>query len=139
MEVADVYGKESKDPGHVKIWVMFIEILSPITAMLCLIQSCHQASEEMAQSRSTSAQVPCYPNGRVSLLFPSRKRNRSARAIFELLTCDGVHLAPFVGSRDSQQAPLLQAGIPSDLTPLESPLRHMQRSSSVKERNQSQR
>ncbi|KAI5919672.1 organic solute transporter Ostalpha-domain-containing protein [Camillea tinctor] len=47
-EAADVYCAESNNPSHAKIWVTVIEILSLVTAMLCLLQFYQQSKHVLA-------------------------------------------------------------------------------------------
>ncbi|KAK7456783.1 hypothetical protein Landi51_02059 [Colletotrichum acutatum] len=84
-EAADVYCKESKDPSHAKIWVMVIEILSLVTAMMCLLQFYHQTSKEMAQHRPL---LKFLAIKLVVFLFYLQT------GIFEFLTGDGGPLKP---------------------------------------------
>ncbi|KAK1484412.1 hypothetical protein CABS01_13835 [Colletotrichum abscissum] len=84
-EAADVYCKESKDPSHAKIWVMVIEILSLVTAMMCLLQFYHQTSKEMAQHRPL---LKFLAIKLVVFLFYVQT------GIFEFLTGDGGPLKP---------------------------------------------
>ncbi|KAJ0301802.1 hypothetical protein Brms1b_012283 [Colletotrichum noveboracense] len=46
-EAADVYCEESSSASHAKIWVMVIEILSLVTAMMCLLQFYQQTKKEL--------------------------------------------------------------------------------------------
>ncbi|KAE9566050.1 Transmembrane protein 184-like protein [Colletotrichum fructicola] len=46
-EAADVYCEESNSASHAKIWVMVIEILSLVTAMMCLLQFYQQTKKEL--------------------------------------------------------------------------------------------
>ncbi|KAF6808174.1 duf300 domain-containing protein [Colletotrichum sojae] len=48
-EAADVYCKESNSARHAKIWIMVIEIISLVTAMMCLLQFYHQTREQIKQ------------------------------------------------------------------------------------------
>ncbi|WQF90168.1 Putative organic solute transporter subunit alpha/Transmembrane protein [Colletotrichum destructivum] len=50
-EALDVYCEESKSAGHAKIWVMIIEILSLVTAMLCLFQFYNQTNHVISHHR----------------------------------------------------------------------------------------
>ncbi|KXH39636.1 hypothetical protein CSIM01_06691 [Colletotrichum simmondsii] len=101
-EAADVYCKESKDPSHAKIWVMVIEILSLVTAMMCLLQFYHQTSKEMAQHRPLlkflaiklviggSQQPPL-----LAVIYHEHVLTQKLhQGIFEFLTGDGGPLKP---------------------------------------------
>ncbi|KAF5527444.1 Transmembrane protein 184-like protein [Colletotrichum aenigma] len=46
-EAADVYCEESSSASHAKIWVMVIEILSLVTAMMCVLQFYQQTKKEL--------------------------------------------------------------------------------------------
>ncbi|KAK1624615.1 organic solute transporter Ostalpha-domain-containing protein, partial [Colletotrichum phormii] len=84
-EAADVYCKESKDPSHARIWVMVIEILSLVTAMMCLLQFYHQTSKEMSQHQPL---LKFLAIKLVVFLFYLQT------GVFEFLTGDGGPLKP---------------------------------------------
>ncbi|KAK7718584.1 hypothetical protein SLS64_002541 [Diaporthe eres] len=46
-EAADVYCEESSSASHARLWVMIIEILSLVTAMMCLLQFYQQTKKEL--------------------------------------------------------------------------------------------
>ncbi|KAL0943101.1 DUF300 domain-containing protein [Colletotrichum truncatum] len=46
-EATDTYCEDSNDASHAKIWIMVIEMLSLVTAMLCLLQFYHQTKAEI--------------------------------------------------------------------------------------------
>ncbi|KAH7153496.1 organic solute transporter Ostalpha-domain-containing protein [Dactylonectria macrodidyma] len=48
-EAADVYCKESTSASHAKIWVMVIEIVSLVSAMMCLLQFYKEIHHQIAE------------------------------------------------------------------------------------------
>ncbi|KAH6985370.1 organic solute transporter Ostalpha-domain-containing protein [Ilyonectria destructans] len=50
-EAADVYCKESNSASHAKVWVMIIEIISLVSAMMCLLQFYKEIRYRIAEHR----------------------------------------------------------------------------------------
>ncbi|KAH8746007.1 organic solute transporter Ostalpha-domain-containing protein, partial [Diaporthe sp. PMI_573] len=51
-EATDVYCEDSSSASHAKLWVIIIEILSLVTAMMCLLQFYQQTKKELEAHQS---------------------------------------------------------------------------------------
>ncbi|RSL61413.1 hypothetical protein CEP51_013640 [Fusarium floridanum] len=50
-EAAGVYCKESNSPSHARVWIMVIELISLVSAMMCLLQFYNEVHHRMRQHR----------------------------------------------------------------------------------------